>query len=82
MLKFDIDKYIEANPNIYSNPTDVTIGDYEYIVCDSTTNGEVSHYYFTIVQDKPCTIAVVGGDVLDINSDDVKKMIESIKFQL
>ncbi len=82
MLRSDINAYIEAYPNIFSNPRDVAIGDYQYIVCDCTTNGEASHYYFTIVQDKPCTIGVVGGDVLDIHSADVKKMIESIKFEL
>lgn len=82
MLRADIDAYIAAYPNIYSNPRDVTLGDYDYIVCDCTTNGEASHYYFTIVQDKPCTIGVVGGDILDINSDAVKKMIESITFEV
>ena len=82
MLKSDINGYIEAYPNIFSNPRDLAIGDYEYIVCDCTTNGEASHYYFTIVEDKPCTIGVVGGDILDINSDDIKKMIESVKFEL
>ena len=82
MLRSDIVAYIEAYPNIFSNPRDLAIGDYEYIVCDCTTNGEASHYYFTIVEDKPCTIGVVGGDILDINSDDIKKMIESVKFEL
>lgn len=82
MLRSDIDAYIAEYPNIFSNPTEVTLGDYEYIRCDCVTNTEKSYHYFTIVNDRPCTVTVIGGDLLDIDSDEVNLMIASIVFNV
>lgn len=82
MLRSDIDTYIAEYPNIYSNPTKVTMGAYDYIRCDCVTNAEESYYYFTIVNDRPCTVRVIGGDLLDIDSDEVELMIAGIVFNV
>lgn len=82
MLRSDIDAYIAEYPNIYSNPTKVTMGEYDYIRCDCVTNAEKSYYYFTIVNDRPCTVSVIGGDLLDIDSDEVNLMIAGIVFNV
>lgn len=82
MLKSDVDTYVAKYPNIYKNPTEVKIGDYDYIRVDCVTNGEASNYYFTVVNKKPCIIGVVSGDDIELDSDDVKAMLESIKFNV
>lgn len=79
-LKADIDADIEERPNVYSNPTEVTVGSYDYMRMDVTINAQESYYYITLVNDMPHAIRVVGGDVLDIDSEDVTTMLESIVF--
>lgn len=58
------------------------MGEYDYIRCDCVTNAEKSYYYFTIVNDRPCTVSVIGGDLLDIDSDEVNLMIAGIVFNV
>lgn len=79
-LKADIDADIEARPNVFSNPTEVTLGAYDYIRMNVVINAQDSYYYITLVDGVPHAIKVVGGDLLDIDSDDVTTMLESIEF--
>ena len=79
-LKEDINTDIEERPNVFSNPTEVTVGSYDYMRMDVTTNAEASYHYITLVNGIPHVVSVVGGDVLDIDSEDVTTMMESIVF--
>lgn len=79
-LRADINLFISKYPNIYKDPKNVTIGEYDYIRVSVVTNGEDSYCYFTVVNGKPCYVHVIGGDVLDIDSDEVMEMLGSIKF--
>ena len=80
MLRADIETYNTNYPGIFSEPTELTIGSYTYYRCDCVTNGEDSYYYFTVVDEKPYTVSVVGGDLLDIDDDAVTQMMESLVF--
>lgn len=79
-LKADIDADIAERPNVFSNPTEVTVGSYDYMRMDVTINAEASYHYITLVNGIPHVVRVVGGEVLDIDSEDVTTMMESIVF--
>ena len=79
-LKADIEAEIESGSSHYSNPTEVTVGDYDYIRCDVVINAQDSYRYFAVVDDAYCVVSVVVGDILGIDSDDAKAMMENIVF--
>ena len=80
MLRADIENYSGYHPGIFAEPSELTIGSYTYYRCDCVTNGEDSYYYFTVVDEKPYTVSVVDGDLLDIDGDAVTQMMESLVF--
>lgn len=80
MLKADAEIYVGQSSGIYSNLQEVTIGDYDYMRCECVTNGENAYRYYTVVNERPCTVTVVGGDLLDRDSDEVKAIMEAITF--
>lgn len=76
-IKSDYDAYIVGMPNVYSNPTEVTIGDYTYYSAD-VARVDKSKVYWSVVNDKPVQVEVVSGDYVD--DPEVEGILESIVF--
>lgn len=76
-IKTDYEAYIVGMPNVYSNPEEVTIGDYTYYSAD-VARVDKSKIYWTVVNDKPVQIEVVSGGYVD--DPDVEGILESVVF--
>ena len=81
MLEADINTLVEEQGGIYSNPEKVTLGDYDYMRVECYTNGAPAYRYNTVVNEQPYTVTVVGGNTIEIDSDEVNDMISSIVFK-
>ena len=78
MLKADIEAYCNEYPNIRKNPTDIKIGKYDYIRVEGVTNATDAYDYYSVVNNKPVKIEIVG--LLD--DKDAEKTIKSVKWNL
>lgn len=77
-LKADLQAFAAEYPDIFTEITEVTIGDLTYQRCSVTTNGAASYEYYGVVDDKLVLMQVVGDDLID--SDDAMKTLESVKW--
>ena len=80
MLRADIENYSGYHPGIFAEPSELTIGSYTYYRCDCLTGAENACYYLTVADEKPYSVYVAGGDLLDIDDDAITQMMESLVF--
>lgn len=78
MMAADIETYLGRNGDTYALEGTYAVSGIDCTTITYICNGEEARRYFGIMNEKPFTITVIGGDCLGINDDAVLAAIDSV----